>query len=376
MALSIVLVCLLVAGDPQIRGHILSLILSAVIPATFFIWLISDHFKAGSVLEFHPGWAQNDGEFKMSFFRFWFFNFGILVPLVLTLIGLIGWQVYQSRKTRRFELSATIAIGFGAFVLACWWIGRHRFSWSWAIVIFLALILLAWCAARIVKGGFGWKEKLPEEVAFIFAASAIFVFFFSIKTAPWIWDNLKIGIWAYFIVLPFLWRQLITQWELPIRAAVCFALFASGFVSLFGGLAAGKGGFGFANRGEVDAVDFAVRKMPLEARFAAWPTYNHPLLLDGRKVVMGYPGHLWTQGFDEYGKTNELLTKLMQGAPNWRDLARTLQVRYIFWGREEKTNYGSSSRPWEKTTPPAASGTWGAIYDLEQARPQAATTAK
>ncbi len=91
---------------------------------------------------------------------------------------------------------------------------------------------------------------------------------------------------------------------------------------------------------------------------------------------MGYPGHLWTQGFDEYGKTNELLTKLMQGAPNWRDLARTLQVRYIFWGREEKTNYGSSSRPWEKTTPPAASGTWGAIYDLEQARPQAATTAK
>jgi hypothetical protein len=176
---------------------------------------------------------------------------------------------------------------------------------------------------------------------------------------------LKIGIWAYFIVLPFLWRQLITQWELPIRAAVCFALFASGFVSLFGGLAAGKGGFGFANRGEVDAVGAATRKMPLEARFAAYPTYNHPLLLDGRKVVMGYPGHLWTQGFDDYGKTNEQLTKLMQGAPNWPDLARTLHVRYVFWGREEKTNYASSTRPWEKTATLAASGTWGAIYDIE-----------
>src|SRR5437016_13240112 len=108
MALSIVLVCLFVAGDPQIRGHILTLVLSALIPATFFVWLISDHFLAGSVLEFHPGWAQNEGEFRMSFFRFWFFNFGILVPLVLTLIGFVGWQAYRSGQTRRLELSAAI----------------------------------------------------------------------------------------------------------------------------------------------------------------------------------------------------------------------------------------------------------------------------
>src|SRR5438270_1830390 len=374
IALSIALICLFVAGDPQIRGHILTLVLSALIPATFFVWLISDHFHASSVLQFHPGWAQNEGEFKMSFFRFWFFNFGILVPLVLTLIGLIAWQLYQSHQTGRLELSATIAIGLGAFALSVWRFGKHGFARSWVIVILFALILLALSAARIAKSGFGWEKKLPEEIAFIFAATAIFIFFFSIKTAPWIWDNLKIGIWAYFIVLPFLWRQLIMQWEVPVRVAVCFALFTSGFVSLFGGLAAGKGGFGFANRGEVDAVGAAVRKMPLEARFAAYPTYNHPLLLQGRKVVMGYPGHLWTQGFDDYGKTNELLTKLMQGAPNWRDLARTLRVRYIFWGREEKTNYASSARPWEKTATIAASGTWGAIYDVEQARPPAPAT--
>src|SRR5437868_867903 len=184
MALSIVLVCLFVAGDPEIRGHVLTLVLSALIPATFFVWLISDHFQASSVLEFHSGWAQNDGEFKMPFFRFWFFNFGILVPLAITLIGLIAWQLYQLREAKRFGLSAVLAIGLGAFVLACWRIGRHALNWRWAVVIFLALILLAWCAARTVKGGFGWKEKLPEEIAFIFAATAIFIFFFSIKTAP------------------------------------------------------------------------------------------------------------------------------------------------------------------------------------------------
>ncbi len=374
IALSIALVCLFVAGDPQIRGHLLTLVLSALIPATFFVWLISDHFHAGSVLEFHPGWAQNEGEFKMRFFRFWFFNFGIFVPLVLTLVGFVGWQAYRSHQTRRLELSSAIAIGLGAFVLSFWRIWKQGVTSTWIIAMLFGLILLAWTAARVAQGGVGGEKKVPEEITFIFAAGAIFVFFFSIKTAPWIWDNLKIGIWAYFIVLPFLWSQLITQWERPIRVAVCFALFTSGFVSLFGGLAAGKGGFGFANRGEVDAVGFAVRKMPLEARFAAWPTYNHPLLLQGRKVVMGYPGHLWTQGFEDYGKTNEQLTNLMQGAPNWRDLARILHVRYIFWGREEKTNYGSSQRPWEKTATLAASGTWGAIYDLESAPSQPPAT--
>ena len=313
MALSIALICFFLAGDPQVRGHILTLLVSALIPATFFVWLITDHFHARSVLEFHWGWVQRDGEFKMPFFRFWFFNFGILIPLVITLIGLLGYR--------------------------------------------------AW------KNGFRWDKKMPEEIAFVLAAIAIFLFTFFIKAAPWGWDNLKIMVWAYFIVLPFLWRYLIAQWELPIRLAVYIALFGSGFVSLFGGLAVGRGGFGFANRGEVDGVGVAVEKLPLEARFAAFPTYNHPLLLQGRKVVMGYPGHLWTQGFDDYGKTSESLTNLMQGAGDWRQIARALHVHYIFWGREEKANYGASKRPWENTAPVIASGTWGAIYDLESPGP-------
>ena len=314
MALSLLLACLFICGDGAIRGHTLRLVLSALIPATFFVWLITDHFHAGSVLHFQPGWVQrDDGEFRMPFFRFWFFNFGILVPLVLTLVGFLGYRVWQQ--------------------------------------------------------GYQSGRKQPEEIAFVFGAAAIFLFTFLIKTAPWGWDNLKIMVWSYFIVLPYLWRDLILQWERPIRWAVCFALFASGFVSLFGGLAAGKGGFGFASRGEVDAVSAATRPIPIEARFAAWPTYNHPLLLSGRKVVMGYPGHLWTQGFEDYGKTNDTLTRLMQGGSNWRDIARTLHVHYLYWGREEKANYASSSRPWEKTAAIAASGNWGAIYDLDKPAP-------
>jgi hypothetical protein len=149
---------------------------------------------------------------------------------------------------------------------------------------------------------------------------------------------------------------------------MCVALFGSGFITLLGGLTAGHPGFGLIERARLDRIGVAVRPLPVEARFATYPTFNHPLLLQGRKVVLGYPGHLWTEGFD-YGDANNRLIALMNGAPNWRDAAKALGVRYIFWGQDEKTNYQSSSRPWEATAFLVASGDWGAIYDLNSPAP-------
>jgi hypothetical protein len=29
----------------------------ALIPATFFVWLVTDRFRAASILKWHPGWV-------------------------------------------------------------------------------------------------------------------------------------------------------------------------------------------------------------------------------------------------------------------------------------------------------------------------------
>jgi hypothetical protein len=251
---------------------------------------------------------MDDGDFKQSSsLAFWWLNFGLWFPLVGLLLGVSAWR--------------------------------------------------AW------KKGVRPGDRLPEDLAFLISAVVIFILGMVVKFAPWGWDNLKLMIWGYFIILPYLWARLIRPWPWHLRAAICVALFGSGFVTLFGGLA--TGGHGFANRGEVDWLGVALRKVPVEARFAAYPTYNHPLLLQGRKVVLGYPGHLWTQGFADYGKTYTKLQSLMQGEPNWRQIAAELRVRYIFWGKEERLNYPGSSHPWEKSfTVVASDPTWGTIYDL------------
>jgi len=306
IALSIVLLVLFLTR-PASRLPLLKLVGAAVLPAVFFVWLTTDHMRAGSILEWHFGWTQTVGDFKMEFFLFWLFNFGAFLPLAIALI----WIVAQQESSRP---------GFG-------------------------------------------KLELSIDAAFLAAAGLIFLLSLCLKTAPWEWDNIKLLIWAYFITLPILWDRLIVRWPLPARAGTCIVIFFSGFVSLIGGLAVNKEGYEFANRSEVDFVADAVRRLPVEARFAGFPTYNHPLLLNGRKMVCGYAGHLWTQGINSTDVENKL-RNLMLGQGDWQKAARELRVRYLFWGNLEKANYVTSARPWEKNLPLIAQGGWGSIYDL------------
>jgi hypothetical protein len=351
IALTIVLVIALfferltwpkIFSEAPLRRHAATLLSAALIPATFFVWLVTDQFHAKSMVKWHPGWVQDSADFGAPFFRMGgAANFG----------------------------SAT---GFGSLLQKTWNGVIAPFFQFWltnfGLWVLLALALVALCGWHAWKAGWRWGKKPPADVAFVLSAVVIFAIGYFVQTAPWDWDNLKLMVWGYFLILPFLWSDLIGRWAFPERAVTCIALFASGFITLLGGLAAGHPGFGLMDRARLDAIGTAVRPLPVEARFAAYPTYNHPLLLQGRKVVLGYPGHLWTEGFD-YDNPNRQLTALMRGAPNWREAAQALGVRYIFWGRDETANYQGSSRPWETTARRIASGDWGAIYDLSPESP-------
>ncbi|HWM26231.1 MAG TPA: hypothetical protein VNP98_15560 [Chthoniobacterales bacterium] len=401
MALSVVLAFLFLFLLPNVRARkqLIWLAGAAFLPATFFVWLVTDHFGAGSVMQWNPGWVQNNGDFARPLaafaspggaaaapatgflgmlkhvLQFWFINFGITIPLILALLSIVGVQAWRQREEPA-PLKVYLVAFLGALALVIVALASlfAHFSFGASLFVTLAVIPPVALAALVLPLTIllqrDWRQKVPvtTPLAFVIPAVALFVFACLVKTAPWEWDNIKLIIWAYLLVLPFLWSEVISRWVFPIRAVVCVALFGSGFITLFGGLAAGRTGFGLANRAELDAIGVAVRSLPVEARFAAFPVYNHHLLLQGRKVVLGYPGHVWTQGF-QYGEESAKLTALMQGAPDWKEKARALRTRYMFWGREEKANYAQSKRPWEQEAKLVATGVWGAIYDLES--PQA-----
>ena len=292
-------------GKPAPRREVFRIGLLSFLPATALIWMIGDKFHSGSAIHIAKyGWLT-ETEHPLPF---WTLNFGLLPFLVAAFLGWLWW---------RRKRPGTLAI---------------------AAVAIPALLLFR---------------------------AACFV-----MTGPWEWDNTKLLMWGYLAVLPALWAMLreAAPW---LRAVVCFGLFFSGAVSLLGGIDAShndisKTGCTLANRAELDRLAQPLQQIPVTATFACLPTFNHPLLLLGRKVVAGYEGHLWSYSIDYTGRF-ATLERLLRGEPGWQNRARALNVDYLFWGAREQQKYGSAT-PWKATAPIVAQGPWGTIYDLRGVR--------
>jgi hypothetical protein len=154
--------------------------------------------------------------------------------------------------------------------------------------------------------------------------------------------------------------------HLLVRIPLLFVLFFSGFISLVGGLRSYPEGFTIGSVSEWKSVEEATKRLPPDAVIAAYPTYNHPVLVAGHRVVLGFPGHLWSHGLDYRAYLDEL-NSLMQGDSNWGETTKKLGADYLFWGPLEEKNFAGSTREWEDSCPLIAEGPWGKIYDLRQA---------
>ncbi len=303
LVLGILLAVWAVTDAGMSRKGAAMLLASALVPATFFVSLVTGLFRPDStsmsrVIHLTAGWMQG----KEAFLPFWFMNFGVLPLLVGVLVYLI---------VKKCQVS---------------------------------------CEAR-------------AAAAFVIPSVAIFLCSCFVMLAPWDWDNTKVMIWCYLILLPFLWEIVIGKLPLACKALSCFLLFFSGFISLCAGMGRPHSDYVLATRSELDGVIHATQRINVDETLAAYPTYNHPLLLCGHKLVEGYDGHLFSHGIDYKPRLAEL-EALMDGETSWRATVRALHVRYLFWGSREQEHYPDSLQPWQKECPIFASGSWGKIYDF------------
>jgi len=316
--LSVLLGVWFVWQAPARRGLLL-LVGVAFVPATALVYLITGGLKGGRLLGWKAGWMWDDPPF-------------------------LEWcQAHFGGAAR-----VTAALVF------------------WPLNFGVLPILIMILVARLCK-----KGRDPWARLVVFPALGIFLICCFVKFAPWEWDNTKLMIWSYLAILPFLWSELLARWPAWVRVLAVTALFFSGFISTLGGIDASETGYVVASRAELEGVADALRGIPVTERFAGAPTYNHPLLLNGRKMALGYIGHLNSHGL-AWQEPAAKLDALMNGDPAWPELAQELGARYLFWGRYEEDAYKDSSQPWRRTSRLVASGEWGAIYDLQTAPPSPA----
>lgn len=222
--------------------------------------------------------------------------------------------------------------------------------------VFLPLVLVL--GVVIFRRGGG--DIAARTFYVVGAATLGFSFLFLI--APWAWDNTKLMVWGYLALLPFLWTDLVGRWPVWARAAACVLLFSAGVVSLISGLDA-RHGYKLADRAELGSVQVMLRKIPVNARVACAPGYDQPALLLGQPVVMGYDGHLYSQGLD-YAPVQRELGNLMSGSEDWRNAARRLNVHYLLWGKREAQLWPSSAQPWRKCAKVVAASGEGELFLL------------
>lgn len=212
--------------------------------------------------------------------------------------------------------------------------------WLWNFGIFLPLVAVL----GIVLFRRGGADRTGR--VFYGVAAGTLLFSFAFLLAPWPWDNTKLMIWGYLALAPLLWGKLLAPRPVWLQAAACLLLFTSGALALITGLDA-RHGYKLADRTELAGLQVMLRSMPVNARLACAPQFDHPAMLLGQPVVMGHDGHLFSQGLD-YGPVQRELDTLMNGAPAWRDAARRLQVQYLLWGEREKKRWPQSPQPWKE----------------------------
>lgn len=211
--------------------------------------------------------------------------------------------------------------------------------WLWNAGLFIPLLLVA----------ISWGRARGAIPATLLRRLAPFMLFFVVpnlvKLSPWVWDNIKFLVYWYVastplvaLLLAHLWRRG-GVWRWTSAAALFFATL-SGALDVWR-VASGSVSHRVFSR---EAVDFAreiVRVTPPRALVLARPSHDSPVFLTGRRSLLGYPGHIWSQGLDA-GEREEEIRRIYLGADDAAELLARHGVDFILVGPRERKEWPAS----------------------------------
>jgi hypothetical protein len=267
----------------------------------------------------------------------------------------IAWAVVPASW-----LTYEVTNGFRAASLLWWHPGWTMGSAP--LLPFFALNFTLFLPLFVAAAVLAYPRRDQDGLLTLVPGLALFAALFFVMLAPWEWDNTKVMIWCYLLMLPAAERLVIGPLPPVARAVAFLGLLAPGLVAVAGSLGPQQA-FEVGEAAEIEDVCRGVAPLPVTARVATSQTFNHPVALCGQPLVAGYSGHLWSHGI-KAKPVEEALASLMAGAPGWEEKARVLKARYLFWGPREAAAFPGSTRPWEGLRPVVWDGPFGRLYDL------------
>lgn len=277
---------------------------------------------------------------------------------------IIGGEALLRRDVRRFFNSLLIAVPIGSAFVFYSSMGLKsgsfiRWQWGWTNTQLSTFNYLNYNFGPYLYLVFGFgfyfaaqaflNRKEPDYNSQVaqryFLHFALFILFFNLIVAPWDWDNIKVLIWPYLLILG-AWATVNHQLRPGFQTVFAVLIGFSGFTAVVPTLVSTSSAAGIYQQGELAKVKAALSQVPRASVFAAATTHNHPLTFFGRERAIGYEGHLWSHGIQSQDQVAKL-KKIFADDPAWRELARELRITHIYWGNDERTLFGHQARSWQ-----------------------------
>ena len=225
------------------------------------------------------------------------------------------------------------------------WIGRDWISfWIKNTSVFIPLLV----AGQILRS---W---IPTAFPKWFAPMWLwFLVPNVIVLQPWDWDNTKFFVfWALLgsiLVGAVLARMFQRGPGSAIAASGLLVLLGlSGALDLARASDYSVSAVQFTDSGGLKVADWVRANTSPTAVFVVADEHNSPIpTLAGRRVLIGYPGWLWTYGLPDYIQKGEDETSILKGDPAALDLVRRYGVDYVMIGPQEIPR-GASRAYWDQ----------------------------
>jgi hypothetical protein len=227
----------------------------------------------------------------------------------------------------------------GSFV--AWQFGWAREGenplWFW--IHNTGLVLPALAVALLWRRG---RPIVSRDLArFLLPWAGCFVVPNFLRLSPWIWDNIKFLFYAFVAATPILallimrtarWHRL---WGRLAATGLLVALSLAGTLDTVRVVSRTHAQRIFGAH-EIAFARLLRRATPPHALILHAPTYNHPVLLAGRRSLLGYTGHIYSQGLDP-GTREQDIADVYGGGPGDLARLRAWGVGYVVVGPRERS---------------------------------------
>lgn len=192
-------------------------------------------------------------------------------------------------------------------------------------------------------------RRLLDETArrMLWAFMPVFVIANLVVFQPWAWDNSKVLVYWFLAVSILAAAALTKMWDEYRAVAFRVFLVATVLTMTLSGLfenaeqLLGRDRRLLLTGEELGVADAVRQSTPPHAIFAAGLQHNHPVpVLSGRRVVMGYPGWMWSQGANTVERERDLRA-IMALSPAAPELMTKYGVSYVVIGPYERDKMGA-----------------------------------